>query len=361
MKLLTITSDSFIGCRQNWLPFNDAIIYHYNHSSSVEIHSFEDALKPGVWKQYFQPFACVIVNNDSNEIILSRDHLGVEPLYYCCYQGKTLIVAQTIPEIIKQLPSVPSLRPKQINMLFSEHKVYSDETLYQGIYRVDPGHLIHFKANGSITKRAFWQLDSHGPMLHYKDEQDYLDHFSMLMDEAIINATENQTNIAAEFSAGLDSSAVYCAATRMNLNPTLYMHIAPSETKSHLMYNDSYEKAFINHYPLVNIQHIGAETFDPIQTFNEYASWFAGPAPYLFPMFSNPVHRAVEAGGHPILLSGFGGDQCISHQVPTNFFMPELIHGGQYKQAWFELKKHRAQKKYYFMQATCILLRTHCQ
>jgi len=75
------------------------------------------------------------------------------------------------------------------------------------------------------------------------------------------------------------------------------------------------------------------------------AIFFLNTAPYLFFMFANPLHRAVSAGKHPVLLSGFGGDQCVSCQLSPNFFMPELLHQGAYGQAWRELSQTRGIKK----------------
>jgi len=315
----------------------DGSIVYQADSFPKHITSFELAKSPLSWRDHYQSFAYVIVNQQLNEMILVRDHLGLAPFYYCHGSENNFTFGQTIPDVLQQLPNTPPLLENQIAMLFSAHKTYSDETFYRGIYRVEPGHLMHFKSDGSVVKKAFWQLDPHEPLLHYKDERDYLAHFSMLMDEAILHSTENKANIAAEFSAGLDSSSVYCAATKNHITPKLYMHVASSNTESSNQYNNYYEKAFIAHFQLQDIQRIDAEHFDPIEILKQYASWFAGPAPYLFPMFANPVHQAVKKGLHPILLSGFGGDQCVSGQVPLNFFIPEMIHQGEYQKAWCEL------------------------
>jgi len=340
--MILIQSDT---SNNKYLSANDGIIYYYNALPSVGLSSFHDALNLQLWRDYLQPFACALVNSNSQEIILVRDHLGIAPLYYCHYHGKKLIVGQTITDILKHLPSNPPLLEPQINMLFSGHKQYSDETFYQGIYRVEPGHLLHFKADGSIVKKAFWQLEPHGKQLKYADDDEYLEQFSLLMNEAILHATAGHTNIAAEFSAGLDSSAVYCAAVKNNIKPQLYMHVARPGTEAANIYQDSYEKAFIDHYQLTDIKRINEDDFDPLAVFDEYASWFAGPAPYLFFMFANKIHRAVAAGNHPILLSGFGGDQCVSGQLLLNFFLPELLREGKYRQAWHELKGSRDIKK----------------
>jgi asparagine synthase (glutamine-hydrolysing) len=312
----------------------DGTLIYHDGPLPGGLSSFDEALRSIMWREHLQPFACAMVDPHSNEMLLVRDHLGIAPLYYCYYLGKTLIFGETIPAILAQLPQTPALQEHQMEALFAEHKVYSDETFYQGIYRVEPGHIMHFKSNGSIAKIAYWQLEREGSELHYQKDSDYLEHFSELMTEALQNATANHQNIAAEFSAGLDSSAVYCAATQINIHPTLYMHIAQSGTKSAEVYNSSYEKSFVDHYSLSDICRVGADGFDPIEVFKEYATWFAGPAPYLFFMFADRLSRAVSAGKHPILLSGFGGDQGVSGQIPANFFMPELIRQRKYQEAW---------------------------
>ena len=334
------------GHYNNHLLSDGSLVYHINRRFPDALTSFDDARHLTLWANHVQPFGCAVVNPDSSEVILARDHLGLVPLYYCHHQGKHLIFGESIPAILAQLPSTPKLLEHQIDMLFSETKHYSDETFYQGIYRVEPGHLMHFKADGSVVKKAFWQLEPHGAVLHYDTDQDYLDHFTQLMTEAIHHATDHHSNIAAEFSAGLDSSAVYCAAANINIKPMLYMHVASPGTKAAEVYNASYENAFIEQYQLTGIQKIGANGFDPLAVFREHAALFAGPAPYLFFMFANRVHRAVEAGGHPILLSGFGGDQGVSGQIPLNFCMPQLIHQGQYRQALQELRRIKGIKKY---------------
>ena len=339
---------SFVNHFKQLAP-NDAVLYHCDSKTPSVGIVFNEALNPKRWRDNFSPFACAIVHNNSNETILVRDHLGIEPLYYYHQVGKKVIYADNIPAILQQLSSTPPLVEKQINLLFSHHKIYSDETWYQGIYRVEPGTLVHFKADGTKSKIPYWQLDPHGPLLQYADDRDYLDHFSTLMNEAIVNAVTGHSNIAAEFSAGLDTCAVYCAVENVGIRPTLYMHIDAPDENCTYKYNDYYEKAFVEHYNIKNIQRIGADNFDPIEVFDEYAQWFAGPAPYLFPMFANPVHCAVAAGKHPILLSGFGGDQCLSGQLPLNFYLPELIHQRQYRQAWNELKgKSRITKAFNF-------------
>lgn len=308
-------------------------LYSTGQDVSVLIHSIQQALNPQTWRNYYHPFAQVIVDKLSGEYVLVRDHLGIRPLYYYV-QDQTLIFADTVDDILQQLAKTPPLIASEVDNLFSDFKLYSDQTLYQGIYRVEPGHMIHGKPDGKTVKLAYWQLQAEGEELHYADERDYLEHFSALMRESIQVACQGSKQPGAEFSAGLDSSAVYCACIEQGINPQLFMHAALPSSASALSYNDYYEKAFIAHYPEASIQRIFADSFNPVDIFRQYSQWFAGPSPYIFDMFAQGVHRAVSAKGCDILLSGFGGDQGVSGPVPPRFCLPSLIKNRQFRQAW---------------------------
>lgn len=86
--------------------------------------------------------------------------------------------------------------------------------------------MVRIFPDGRIIKTAFWQLEQEGDTLHYHDERDYLEHFTFLMQESVKNATEGPPSIAAEFSAGMDSTAIYGTCTELGLNLTLFMYAA---------------------------------------------------------------------------------------------------------------------------------------
>ncbi len=319
----------------------DCVIYSASPQDVVPIASWCDALNPAHWQTRYHPFSQVMVNAVTGEFLLVRDQLGLRPLYYWhqanALTSDKLIFGDTIPDILRHLSSTPALVDSEIINLFADVNRYSDDTLYEGIKRVEPGHMMHGTARGHLTKRVFWQLEPEGATLHYQDKGDYLAHFTVLMNESIAIATTGAHKIAAEFSAGMDSTAVYCACVARGLNPTLFMNAATPNSESAQTYNTHYEKALIEHHQLHAIQRIQATDFDPIRIFKEYAAWFAGPSPYIFEMFANPLHKAVALQGHTLLLSGFGGDQGVSHPIPTRFILPDLLANRAYKQAWREL------------------------
>ena len=208
--------------------------------------------------------------------------------------------------------------------------------VFFGIKRVEPGHMVRIFPDGRIVKSAFWKLEQEGETLHYHDDREYLEHFTSLMQESVKNAAQGSRSIAAEFSAGMDSTAVYGTCAQLELNPTLFMHAALPDSANAQTYNDSYERAFMTQFPSATIHRVMADDFDPIRIFKDYAEWFGGPSPYVFELFAHNIHKTVSKQGHTILLSGFGGDQGVSSHIPARFTLPSQIGNKQFRQAWAE-------------------------
>lgn len=309
-------------------------VVYSSHPLSVEFLGNLDLDK--LTHQYI-PFAYVIIDSVEKEIQLVRDHLGIQPLYYY-YQNELFIFSESIADIVKQLARVPPINVrvppinvKELKKIFDERYLYSDETIYEGICRVEPGHVIHIK-DKKIIKRCYWRLEQDVEELRYKQDEEYVEHFSSLMDESILVNTQSRSHLAAEFSAGFDSTAIYCALSKQGLKPDLYMHINHPDSEE-INEHSVHEKSVMDYLKIENIHRIGGNDFDPLSVFEEYASWFAGPAPHLFYMFANTVHKAIRDGGHKIVLSGFGGDQGVSSHVPTNFICPQLIRERKFREA----------------------------
>lgn len=225
--------------------------------------SYSEINKPQIWREYYRPFAAVAMNKEQDSITLVRDHLGMEPLFYSV-SAERVYVAQSVPELIAILPSKPVLSQEQIPTYYLDLKPYSESTLYKGILRLESGTIAQI-SRGKILKSPFWKLEKSGPEIHYPSDSDYLRHFSELVEEGVKNALEGSKNPAAEFSAGLDSTAIILASHHLGVTPKLYMHGALPDTDAANIYNDSYERNLIQRLNLKEIQRIFASDFDPLK------------------------------------------------------------------------------------------------
>jgi asparagine synthase (glutamine-hydrolysing) len=262
----------------------------------------------------------------------------LEPFYYYFKKGQ-FIFGSSIPDIINNLPHTAEINTSQVLDLFSNglntEQMYSDETCYQDIYRVEPGHKLTIKSN-QIQKTRFWQLDKDSSTIHLKSDAAYLEHFSELMSESIKSLTADTSTPASEFSGGIDSSSILIAAQQNGIQPALFRHI-PTDNR-----NDDDNAEYINanevikHLRPEKVYNIDATFFDPISTFQHCALIYAGAPPFVFFMLANNIHQAVVAHHHDVLLSGFGGDECVSGHAPMHAYLRPILKNHNYKKAWSE-------------------------
>lgn len=300
------------------------------------------------WRQIYTAFAVVIYDKLSQKIIAIRDHFGVEPCYYS-YSSGHFVFGSTIPAVLKYIPSPATLSSVQITNLFFNKlfntEIYSDETYYQSIYRVEPGHELHIDLNKTEIypyKVSFWNLKHSNTSFGYSHKENYVEHFSELLSEALRVQVGQEKALAAEFSGGLDSSAMVACAIQNNIKPALFMHIAPPN--SEVIDDERYAKAFIEHFGITAVNYLDAAAFDLLASMTTYAQYFAGGAPYSEAVLADNVRQAIAAQGYRLVLSGIGGDECVSSHAPLQVFIPQMIKEKGYKTAWYELQCHYARK-----------------
>lgn len=296
------------------------------------------------WQKTYTAFACIIYDEDRQEIIAVRDHFGLEPCYYSHTNGK-FIFGSTIPAILKHIAWPPEINAKQIKQLFFNKwfnvETYSDETYYQSVYRLEPGCelIFNLRVKGSpFHKATYWDLKQFNQSIYYADKRDYVAHFSWLLAEALQAQIGNQQNVAAEFSGGLDSSAIVVAAFHNNMQPALFMHMATPG--SSIVDDMSSAQVLIDQFKITNIHYVDAKQFDLVESMNEYADYFAGGAPYNGFVLANNIHRAIAMQGHHTVLSGVGGDECASSHAPLKACIAQLIHEKGLRDSWCEFHQN---------------------
>ncbi|MCR9191307.1 MAG: asparagine synthase-related protein [Gammaproteobacteria bacterium] len=293
------------------------------------------------WRNYYLPFACLIIDKSHHSITMVRDHFGLEPFFYF-YAEQQFIFASTIGDLITALGNTPKLSTKQVEQLLinccTRQDKYTDETLYEGIYRVEPGSCVSIKAH-KRSKTYYWHLAEQVVPTNYKNPSDYLEHFSALLHEGLSLYTANHTQIACEFSGGVDSTTVLLGLKKLNIKPALYLHASPKDLNNQLPHD------IVDALSMGPLKKIGAEHFNLQTVIQEISYLFAGAPNYFFTIGANNIHQAVKRDGHTLLLSGFGGDECVSNHTPLSIYLCECFLKNKHWQAWQEIRSSEAHKK----------------
>ena len=123
--------------------------YKFKSQSDSEIIPYAyKAWQEDAFNEFNGQFAIAIFDFKKNELTLLRDRLGVKPLYFYKTENNSILFASEIKAILKYLKKLPDYNlNKIINKISLPYKIQSvgEETFFEGIYKVPPGHFLKFK------------------------------------------------------------------------------------------------------------------------------------------------------------------------------------------------------------------------
>jgi asparagine synthase (glutamine-hydrolysing) len=149
-------------------------------------------------------FAIAIFDNETQELFLARDRLGIKPVYY--YQdANELIFASETKAILRGLNALPDLNVELIDDYMSFGYIPGENTLHKSIKRLMPGHYAIVK-NGQLTTTQWWDLEFNN--VEDKGFDYYVNESKTLLESAIDLRLRSDVPLGIFLSGGIDSSAV---------------------------------------------------------------------------------------------------------------------------------------------------------
>ncbi|WP_455220015.1 asparagine synthase (glutamine-hydrolyzing), partial [Kaarinaea lacus] len=152
-------------------------------------------------------FAIAIHDNDTDQLFIARDRLGIKPLFY--YQdGQALVAASEIKAIFASGLLEPRLNPVSVRNYFRYQFAVSPYTVFQSVYELPPGHFMVIGADDNPEIKEYWDIqfprDNEYESL---DENYWLKEFTDALDDAAASHTIGDVPIGAYLSGGIESAA----------------------------------------------------------------------------------------------------------------------------------------------------------
>lgn len=157
-------------------------------------------------------YAFVIWDGRRREVFCARDHQGLRPLLYH-WDGETLVIASDIAAVLAALPDEPLPNRGFLAEIMTDQWYSADETVWQGIMRLLPAHSMKLCAK-SLSFSEYWTLNPEITLV-YKHDEDYFEHYRELLADCVRRASRTHRPLAFEVSGGLDSSALFCLAHKL--------------------------------------------------------------------------------------------------------------------------------------------------
>ena len=135
---------------------------------------------------------------------LARDRVGILPLYY--YVDATLLAFAS--EIKALLPALPAARvdTRSLDAYLSQRAVAAPYTLFEGIRKLPPAHLLRVGERGIEQPRRYWQFPSQAPLP--PSPREAIDQVAATLREAVATALVADVPVGAYLSGGVDSSLI---------------------------------------------------------------------------------------------------------------------------------------------------------
>ena len=156
-------------------------------------------------------FSFVFHDRKENQWISARDPMGIKPLYFC-QTDDHLLFASEIKALLAH-PQVTVLRnEKALNQYLSFQMCLDEETLFQGVRKVLPGH--YLLGQGSEIKKTVTYWDTNYKIDGNHTEQDYLDQIYDTLQDCVRLQLRADVPVGAHLSGGMDSSLVSVLASK---------------------------------------------------------------------------------------------------------------------------------------------------
>jgi len=241
-----------------WVTFNGEI---YNHAAirpeleavghayrthcdtETIVHAYEQWGDACV-ERFRGMFAFAIWDGPRRRLLLARDRLGIKPLYWTMTGGR-LIFGSEIKAILESGLVRVEANDRGIPELLSTRSLSGEETLFKGIYRLLPGHLLVFE-RGAVTTRQWWDVPVGRPRpeIEQLPDGDAVAAFRVKLEEAVRTRLMADVPLGMFLSGGLDSSAVAALMARMIDRPLQTFSVAFRERAfSELEYSRQVVKA----------------------------------------------------------------------------------------------------------------------
>jgi asparagine synthase (glutamine-hydrolysing) len=251
-------------------------------------------------------WAFAIWDQDRQSLFLSRDRLGVRPLFYC-KTGDGLLFASEIKALIASGEVSGELDLYALDQIFTFWVTLPPRTAFREVQQLPPGHSMTLK-DGKLQMWQYWSLS-------YEEAEDLCDCSEKKLAEDLLNLALDATRIrlrsdvpvGAYLSGGIDSTFIAALAKPLVNENLRTFSVAFEDTE----YDESpYQRTAIDYLGTKHSEvRCGngdiARTFPDVIRHTEQPVIRTAPAPLYI------LAKLVRENGFKVVLTGEGADEIL--------------------------------------------------
>ena len=252
-------------------------------------------------------FAIAIWDNLEKKLTLMRDRMGVKPLYYSIY-NETLYFASEQKALFAA--GVPlKIEDNGMQEFIFNRFVVGQNTMYQNVYKLLPGHSLEIYENGKIVNEKWWDLKSE--IQNHQKIQNPVDWFTNTFDESVKHRMVSDVPVGILLSGGLDSSSIAASLKHQNFNKINTFNVGFKEkvhNESDLAKNYSQSLDYQFHTMQLNDNQLFDTLLESVYLQDE-------PLTHLSEPHLLAISKVAASKNVKVLLSGEGADELMGGYV----------------------------------------------
>lgn len=151
-------------------------------------------------------FSFAVHDNETGELFIARDRLGIKPLYYT-WDGQSLIGASEMKAIFASGLVEAKFNLHSIANYFKYQFSIAPYTPFENIYELEPGYSLTIKPGAAPQLKQYWDLEFPREYEYEEHDESYWEtRFADELDDSIITHMIGEVPIGAYLSGGIDSA-----------------------------------------------------------------------------------------------------------------------------------------------------------
>lgn len=176
-------------------------------------------------------FAIALWDRHSRELCLVRDRFGVKPLYYYLAPDGGLYFASEIKALLESGAIRPELNRLALPDFLANHATSGDDTLFQGIRRLPPGHTLRWR-EGRIEIERYWDLTMGTGGHRGRPDHELVAEYRDRLTEAVRLRLMSDVPLGVFLSGGIDSAAITALMSQLIDEPVKSFSVAFAEREA---------------------------------------------------------------------------------------------------------------------------------
>jgi asparagine synthase (glutamine-hydrolysing) len=189
-----------------------------NSDTEVILHLYEDKGESCL-DDLNGMFAFAIYDTLNKELFIARDRIGKKPLYYY-FDHSRFYFASELKSIVTIINKKLSINPEALESYFALTFIPAPLTIYNEIYKLEPGYCMKIKSDLSYDIKKYWKLsDKIRNTSTITDKSKASDVIRNLLFDSVEKRMISDVPLGAFLSGGVDSSIIIDIMSKLSQTP----------------------------------------------------------------------------------------------------------------------------------------------